>query len=96
MSWRTRLAPRQSWIPAEWTTTASSRPRVSTTIWRLRPLTFLPASKPFGPPASVVLTDWRIDHGGSGLGVAFRGDPHLVPQGVVEPLQVPSRHHRSK
>ena len=25
---------------------------------RLRPLIFLPASKPRGPPASVVLTDW--------------------------------------
>ena len=29
----------------------------------------------------------RIDHGGGGLRVAFRGDPRLVPQGVVEPLQ---------
>jgi hypothetical protein len=27
-------------------------------MWRLRPLTFLPASNPRGPPASVVLTDW--------------------------------------
>ena len=29
----------------------------------------------------------RIDPGGGGLGVAFRGDPRLVPQGVVKPLQ---------
>src|SRR5258708_30260764 len=31
---------------------------VAVTIWRLRPLTFLPASYPRGPPLSVVLTDW--------------------------------------
>ena len=34
------------------------RPRVSTATCRLRPLIFLAASKPRGPPASVVLTDW--------------------------------------
>jgi hypothetical protein len=27
-------------------------------MWRLRPLTFLPASQPRGPPLSVVFTDW--------------------------------------
>jgi hypothetical protein len=31
---------------------------VSVTIWRLRPLTFLSASYPRGPPLWVVLTDW--------------------------------------
>jgi hypothetical protein len=31
---------------------------VSVTIWRLRPLIFFPASKPLGPPHSVVFTDW--------------------------------------
>src|SRR4051812_31133942 len=36
----------------------SPRPSVSTMTWRLRPFTFLPASKPRGPPLSVVLTDW--------------------------------------
>ena len=36
----------------------SSRPSVSTSRCRLRPLIFLPASKPRGPPLSVVLTDW--------------------------------------
>ena len=34
------------------------RPSVSTATWRLRPLIFLAASKPRGPPAWVVLTDW--------------------------------------
>ena len=31
---------------------------VSVSRWRLRPLTFLPASYPRGPPLWVVLTDW--------------------------------------
>jgi hypothetical protein len=31
---------------------------VSVTIWRLRPLIFLPASNPRGPPLSVVFADW--------------------------------------
>src|SRR5271165_2040407 len=34
------------------------RPSVSTAMCRLRPLIFLAASKPRGPPASVVLTNW--------------------------------------
>jgi hypothetical protein len=34
------------------------RPSVSTAMCRLRPLIFLAASKPRGPPASVVLIDW--------------------------------------
>ena len=34
------------------------RPSVSVTMWRLRPLIFLPASKPRIPPLSVVLTLW--------------------------------------
>ena len=37
---------------------ATSRPPVSVRIWRLRPLTNLPASNPRGPPLSVVFTDW--------------------------------------
>src|SRR6266508_4191100 len=38
-------APSRSWMLAAVTTIASSNPRVSTAMWRLRPLTFLPASK---------------------------------------------------
>ena len=34
----------------------SKFPCVSVTMWRLRPLILLPASKPRGPPLSVVLT----------------------------------------
>ena len=36
--------------------TATSKPMVSTTIWRLRPHTFLPASYPRTPRIAVVLT----------------------------------------
>src|SRR5271166_2395310 len=38
------LAPLRSWIPAEWTITMRSRPRTSTTMWRLRPKVRLPPS----------------------------------------------------
>src|SRR6202521_1695655 len=38
-------------------TVATSRPSVSTKMWRLRPFTRLCASKPRAPPRSVVLTD---------------------------------------
>jgi len=56
---RTSLAPSRSWMLALWTTTNSSKPSVSTRMWRLRPLTFLPASYPRSPPCAVVLTVWE-------------------------------------
>src|SRR5262245_15024397 len=40
------------------TTTASSRPSVSTAMCRLRPLTFLCTSTPRCSPPSLVATDW--------------------------------------
>src|SRR5208283_1424688 len=48
----------RSWTLAGVTWHSIGKPSVSTAICRLRPLIFLPASKPRGPPASVVLTDW--------------------------------------
>ena len=52
----------RSCIAAEWTTTFNSRPSVSTRICRLRPVTFLAASKPCGssvePPFEPL---WRFD-----------------------------------
>ncbi len=39
---QTSLAPWQSGTEARWATTVRSRPSVSTAMWRLRPLTFLP------------------------------------------------------
>src|SRR6266446_6806657 len=38
-------------MSAGWTTTFSRRPSVSTRMWRLRPVTFLPASNPCGSSA---------------------------------------------
>ena len=55
---------------ASCTIAPTSKPVVSVRIWRLRPLIFLPASYPHGPPASVVLTDWR-----SAPAPAKAGDP---------------------
>ena len=40
------------------TSTASSKPMLSTTIWRLRPSTFLALSRPRCSPPEVVSTDW--------------------------------------
>ena len=59
---RTSRAPSRSCMAAEWTTTFNSRPSVSTRICRLRPVTFLAASKPCGssvePPFEPL---WRFD-----------------------------------
>ena len=43
---QTRARPSRSWTSAGCTASASGRPRVSVSSERLRPLTFLPASKP--------------------------------------------------
>ena len=91
----TSLAPSRSWMPAEWTTAAMTIPSVSTTRCRLRPLTFLNASLPCGPPCSVVLTLWlsMIAHAGAllpaGSPVADLGAQGVVdlrPSAVVAPL----------
>jgi hypothetical protein len=53
-----RAPARRSDVSAGSTRLATSRPSVSTKMWRLRPFTRLCASKPRAPPRSVVLTDW--------------------------------------
>src|SRR5437660_11317086 len=65
----TSTAPSRSWTSAGCTAAPTSRPQVSVTMWRLRPLIFLAASPgsrfcrargqapPRGPPLSVVLAD---------------------------------------
>ncbi len=62
-AWRmdpsTAGAPSRSWMSAARATSPTIRPSVSGTLWRLRPLTFLPASKPLTPPPSVVLALWQ-------------------------------------
>src|SRR4029077_16421111 len=59
---RRSRAPSRSCTAPEWTTTFNSRPSVSTKICRLRPVTFLAASKPCGssvePPFEPL---WRFD-----------------------------------
>jgi hypothetical protein len=50
---------------------------VSTRIWRLRPVLFVPPSKPHTPPTSVVLTVWLSKRPGC-------LPPHLLPQGGVD------------
>src|SRR5215213_2788820 len=49
-------------MSAAWTITPSSRPQVSTATCRLRPLTFLAASQPRGPPFRR-LHALGVDHG---------------------------------
>src|SRR3954451_7404624 len=51
-------APSRSCMSAGCTSAPTNSPVVSVRMWRLRPLIFFAASKPRGPPASVVLTDW--------------------------------------
>ena len=53
-----RAPARRSEVSAGSTRLATSRPSVSTKMWRLRPFTRLCASKPRPPARSVVLTDW--------------------------------------
>ena len=53
-------APSRSCMSAGCASAPTSKSVVSVMTCRLRPLIFFPASKPRGPPASVVLTDWAI------------------------------------
>ncbi len=52
-------SPSRSGTDASWTRIDIGDPCGSTVMGRLRPLIFLPASDPAGPPLSVVATDWR-------------------------------------
>src|SRR5262249_43828134 len=63
------------------TTTHSSRPRVSTTRWRLLPLTLLPASEPVRRLA--------VDDGGGRLRGAALGLADLAAQDIVDALPQP-------
>src|SRR5512132_2739537 len=59
---RSEGTPSRSWISAAWTTAPTSSPLVSVRMCRLRPLIFLPASKPRGPPGG--FDRLAIDHPG--------------------------------
>lgn len=72
----TNFAPSRSWTSSEWTTTANNSPIVSTTMCRLHPLTFLPASietRPFFP--------WNSWAGSS---ISLFGLLNAEPRGVVD------------
>jgi hypothetical protein len=79
----TSLAPSRSWMLAAWTTTASSSPRVSTTIWRLRPVTFLSASPP-RDPLFCRLHRMAIYDSSAGCRLPTFGFPDLGAQGLVD------------
>src|SRR5512132_3564310 len=61
---RSEGAPSRSWISAAWTTAPTSSPLVSVRMCRLRPLIFLPASKPRGPTRLGGFDRLAIDHPG--------------------------------
>src|SRR6266571_1296673 len=67
----------------------SSKPSVSTRIWRFLPLTFLPASSPCGsmqPPFFRALHALAIDDGGGRAGFSFA----LLPTRHIK--RVPAQH----
>jgi hypothetical protein len=71
-NWR---APSRSCTSAEWTTTFSRRPSLSTRIWRLRPVTFLPASKPCGSSAEPLFEPLCLLPRRYFYGLTFRSPP---------------------
>src|SRR5215210_4193237 len=68
------------------THTRSRFPSVSTTMWRLRPLTFFP------PIVAMIAADFRrldrlaIDDPGGRLRITSGFPPHRPPQGVIHPF----------
>jgi hypothetical protein len=82
-----RRAPSRSWTLAATTCTARSRPRVSVTMNRLRPFTFLPASKPLVAADGICGTDGLgVDQPGSRSGIPAVGLANLAAQGIVDAL----------
>src|ERR1700741_4154273 len=95
---RTNRAPSRSCTSAGWTTTFSKRPSVSTRMWRLRPVTFLPASKPAGRAQSPLLSDlgaWAVDDRGRGARFSAFSFARRHVELVVDALQraVPLPQH---
>src|SRR3954451_17725401 len=84
----TRTAPSRSATLAAVTSTTISRPIVSTTRCRLRPLVFLPASQPRVPVPTVAAPDtvWESTAPGRGHRTASGGVPDRVAQCVVDPV----------
>ena len=83
----TSASPSRSWTLAAWTMPRSRKPSVSTSTCRLRPLIFLPASKPRGPPLSAGLHRLAVDDPRGRLRLATGRLPCPHQQGVVQAEQ---------
>ena len=82
---QTSLAPSRSWMAALWTTTTSTNPSVSTARWRLRPVTFFPASSPHPAPIGR-LDRLAVDDRGTRRRGAPGLHPHPLAQQRMQPL----------
>src|SRR6185437_11598807 len=85
----TSFAPSRSWMFARWTTTASTKPRVSTRMCRLTPLIFFPRVVPPRAAGPGRLDGLTVETAGARLGLLTDVLAHLASQRVVDPLPVP-------
>src|SRR5712692_10702251 len=86
----TSATPSRSCTLAGWTATLSNRPSVSTRIWRLRPLIFLPASKPCGSSQAPFLRPLgalAVDDRDGRTGLPSRTLAHRHVEHVMHTLQ---------
>jgi hypothetical protein len=80
------------------TTTASSSPRTSTAMWRLRPLTFLPLSQPrlVRATVSAARTDWESMTAADGAGLRPAATRTCSRRASWMASRVPSVRQRAK
>src|SRR5579864_2856446 len=83
----TPRAPGPSARSAGWTCTASRWPQVSTSRWRLRPLTFFPPVEPAGIAPAGPFGALAVDDGGAGPPLPSLPLARFVAQGGLHPLQ---------
>src|SRR5450755_3582442 len=75
---------------AGWTTTASSKPSVSTKMCRLTPLIFFPRVVPPLPGGTRRLDGLAVDAAGTGLRLFPDRHPDLTSQRIMNPLPDPT------
>jgi len=89
--------PSRSTTFALWTLASSTKHCVSTSRWRLRPLTFLAPSYPRSvPPTPVVLTDWLSTMPALGWGFLCRRTLTRSRKAEYILSHVPSKRQRSE